>query len=242
MICSRLAVLFLLINSVANAHVQLTEQILATSVSDIRELQKTIANLDNNQIEARAAAAFEIAATSTDLVALMNADAAAHNSSQTDILIDAVQRLSEADIGVTWSEAHQRYFYDCAEYEAYLRLLPNGVRAADSLFHVLERDYFQSDDTEMLEVRAAQKFGFLQRFPDYGEAARIQIFLSIDYRDLWRLCAAREDHECTAQFSALAFEQLQNLLESSPDGAYAAIATGLLERFEEEFGHSLQAY
>lgn len=226
----------------AHAHVQLSGPILNTAIDDIQRLQENAANSD--EAGAKAAALFEIASIATEIVSLMNADVVAHNAAQAELLSESLRRVNAIGLGISWSEEHKRYFYDCAGYQEYLRLMPDGVRAADSLFHVLERSYYLDDnvDTNALELRAAEKFGFLRRFPDYGEAAKIRIFLSIDYRDLSRLCRERKDKECDTTFNMLAREQLQLIIDDTPDSPHAAVAVGLLDRFEQEFSHSLQEY
>lgn len=238
----RLLILAMCICGNAYAHVQLSAPILNAAIVDVQQLQKTI-NI-SDEPGAKAAALFEIASIATEIVSLMNADIAAHNAAQTDLLVESVRRINAIGIGISWSEQHHRYFYDCAEYQEYLRLAPDGIRAADSLFHVLERSYYLEDsaETAALELRAAEKFGFLHRFPDYGEAAKIRIFLSIDYRDLARLCRERQAKACESKFSKLAREQLQTIIRDLPNSPHAAVAGGLLDRFQQEFAHSLQEY
>ena len=238
----RLILLLTLICGNAHAHVQLSEPILNAAIDDIQHLQKAI-NI-SEEPETKAAALFEIASIATEIVSLMNADVVAHSAKQVDLLVDSVRRINEIGIGISWSEQHQRYFYDCAEYRQYLRLTPGGVRAADSLFHILERSHYveASADSAALELRAAEKFGFLHRFPDYGEAAKIRIFLSIDYRDIARFCRKRRDKVCETKFSELAREQLQTIIMDFPESSHAAVAGGLLDRFEQEFALSLQEY
>ncbi|NNC77200.1 MAG: hypothetical protein HKN77_04505 [Woeseiaceae bacterium] len=234
--------LLLLVFTGAHAHVQLSEPILKTAIDDVQRLQKGVDNNDDKKVTA--ATHFEIASIATEIVALMNADVVAHNTTQDELLSESVRRVNAIGLGIAWSDEHKRYFYDGAGYQEYLRLLPDGIRAADSLFHILERSYYLYDnvDTVALETRAAEKFGFLRRFPDYGEAAKIRIFLSIDYRDLSRFCRERREKQCETKFSELAREQLQMIIDDSPDGPHAAVAVGLLNRFEQEIAHSLQEY
>ena len=59
--------------------------------------------------------------------------------------------------------------------------------------------------------REAQEQDFLSNYPSYEKADMIGIYLSIDYRDLWRGCRETSDRECAARYLDLAQETLQGI-------------------------------
>ena len=62
------------------------------------------------------------------------------------------------------------------------------------------------------------------------------IYLSIDYRDLWRGCRDTGDRECAARYLGLAQETLQGIASDYSDKNSGDIAARMLIRVENEIG------
>ncbi|MDH3534025.1 MAG: hypothetical protein OEO82_13910 [Gammaproteobacteria bacterium] len=235
---SRLSVLLLLAAGSAHAHIPLTPAILNDA---FEELERAQAAADRETDKAgKAAAIYGFALKATDLMTLLNQEIQLHGKEQQELLDQAVAVAAGLGIDITWSEDHQRYFYTGNAYRQYLELVPDGLNAANSRYHLIETGFYRGDaaNREELDTRAAMESDFLRRYPEYGNAGRVAMFLAIDYRDLWRLCQATKDQECAARYAQLNREHLVAIADRYADGKTGEMARTLLQRFEAEIADS----
>ena len=235
---SRIALLLLLAIGGAYAHIPLTPAILNDAFEELEQAQAA-ADRETGKTE-KAAAIYDFAIKATDLMTLLNQEIQLHGKEQQELLDEAVAVAAELGIEITWSEAHQRYFYTGNAYRQYLELVPDGINAANSRYHLIETGFYRGDaeNREELETRAAMESDFLRRFPEYGNAGRVAMFLAIDYRDLWRLCHATEDRECADRYAQRNREHLAAIADRYADGKTGEMARTLLQRFEAEIADS----
>lgn len=149
-----------------------------------------------------------------------------------------IRRAAELGVVIHWSGEHRRYYYDGAAFQQYLELAPSGSHAADCWFRIIEkRFYFSGElDRDSLALAAAQKQDFLTNYPSYEKADKIGIYLSIDYRDLWRGCRNIGDDLCAVRYLDQARETLQRIASDYRDTNSGKIATRMLLRVEKEMG------
>lgn len=226
--------LLLCLGVVANAHIFLTLQSLDDAIAGIVEAQSALdgASVGSSSEEPT----FRLGEAATELTALMNEEVRAHGRQQDALLSAAVSRAAAAGVEIAWSDDHQRYFYDGAAFERYLAISPDGRHSASSRFRLIELDFYLGDAETVaaLARRAAAKEDFLARFPGYREAARVAVFLGVDYRDIWRLCRAQGDAECASAYLRRAVEQLRSVSRTYVDSDDGEIAGRLLERLKNE--------
>ncbi len=155
---------------------------------------------------------------------------------QQSLLDEAVSRAAGLGVEIAWSEDHQRYFYMGSAYRRYLELVPEGLNAANSRYHLIETGFYRgnAENREELAARTAIESDFLRRYPKFGNAGRVAMFLAIDYRDLWRTCRATDDHECADRYAKLNRDHLEAVSARYADGKTGELARALLQRFEAE--------
>lgn len=224
----------LLITLPALAHVWLSPDIVDGSVADLQKLQKTIAATEDDG--EKATAWFEFAGAASELTSLMNEEVTAHGMEQRRLLEEAVARAGELGANIVWSEDHKRYFYLGEAYRKYLALAPEGLHAVDSRYHLIGIDFYQGDSKDLatLAARAADKRDFLERYPAFGDADRVAIYLAVDYRDLWRLCTKQDSCDSAEKYAELLREHLAWVAGHFTGGKTADLAREFLRRFEEE--------
>lgn len=234
------AAVLLFTSAVALAHVWLSAEIVDGAMADLRkftERAETAADRGD-----RAAAWFEVATTASELTDLMNEEVAGHGREQQRLLDEAVARAGEIGVRIAWSAEHQRYFYLGDAYARYLSATPDGINAADSRYRLIEVDFYHGDagDFDMLVRRADDKRDFLQKYPAFGDAGRVAMFLAVDYRDLWRQCRERTDETCAARYAKRLREHLAAAADRYADDRTGPLLQEFSRRFEIEAGLSPQ--
>jgi hypothetical protein len=235
----RVAVL-LLASAVALAHVWLSAEIVDGAMADLRKFTERAGTAaDRGE---RAAAWYEVATTASELTDLMNEEVAGHGTEQQRLLDEAVARAGEIGVRITWSAEHRRYFYLGDAYARYLSAAPDGINAADSRYQLIEVDFYHGDvgDFDMLVRRADDKRDFLQRYPAFGDAGRVAMFLAVDYRDLWRQCRERGDETCAKRYAARLREHLASAADRYAEDRTGPLLQEFSRRFEIEAGLSPQ--
>ena len=184
----------------------------------------------------QALAIYDLAIKATDLMSMLNQEIVLHGMERQDLLDEAVSRAAALGIEITWSEDHQRYFYTGRAYRRYLELMPEGLNAVNSRYHLIETDFYRGDaeSREELAARAAMEKDFLQRYPEFDDSRRVAMFLAIDYRDLWRLCRGTDDLECSDRYAKLMRDHLDVTSTRYADDKTGQLARTLLQRFEAE--------
>lgn len=222
----------LLVAATADAHIPLTQRIIDDALGDIAEA-RTAAESETGE---RAPALYELATRATALMDLLNQEIALHGLEQQELLDDAVASAASLGVDIRWSAAHERYFYTGAAYARYLELVGDGLEAANSRFHLIETGFYLGDagDRDELAARIEMADDYLDLYPDTANAARVAIFLAIDYRDLWRLCRARDDAACIERAASQLREHLDAASTSYGDDRTGQMVRALLARFDAE--------
>lgn len=218
----------------AHAHIPLTEEILDAALGEIAEARSRVD--DAQGPEQTADALYELAVQGSSLQDLLNQEIRLHGLGQQGLMDSAAARAKQFGIEITWSQDHVRYFYTGEAYRRYLEIVPDGVNAANSLFHLIETGFYLGDpeDRDSLAARAADELDYLERFADLGNAGRVAIFLAIDYRDLWRLCRASRDADCAAEAAKRLRDHLDEVASRFAGKETASMAESLRRRFEAE--------
>ncbi len=231
---SLIRILLLFVVGSAHAHIPLSPAILDNAFEDIEQAQAT-ADAETGTAE-RAAAIHNLAIEANGLMMLLNQEIQLQGMYQQNLLDEAVARAAGLGIEITWSEDHQRYFYTGGAYHRYLELMPDGLYAANSRYHLIETGFYRGNAEyhEGLVARVAMENDFLHRHPEFGNAGRVAMFLAIDYRDLWRICHAADDFECMDRYAKLFRDHLAAVSAHYADSETAELARTLLQRFEAE--------
>ncbi len=229
-----LRILLLLAVGSAHAHIPLSPVILDDAFEDIEQAQAAVDA--ETETAKKAAAIYGLAISANSLMTLLNQEIQLYGMDQQYLLDEGVARAAGLGIEIMWSEDHQRYFYKGGAYRRYLELMPDGLYAANSRYHLIETGFYRgnAENREDLVARAAMESDFLRRHPEFGNAGRVAMFLGIDYRDLWRLCRAADDFECMDRYSKLNRDHLEAVSAHYADSKTGELARTLLQRFEVE--------
>ncbi len=205
----------------------------------LRELHLLSAQIHGSyDVSTQSFAAYALGLEAATLAELLSKEVAAHGDPEDLMIATTVQGAAEVGVVIHWSGEHQRYYYDGAAFRRYLELAPSGSHAADCWFRIIEQSFYFSEelDRDSLASAAAQKQEFLTNYPSYEKADTIGIYLSIDYRDLWRGCRDTGDRECAARYLDLAQETLQGIASDFSDMNSGDVAARMLIRVEKEMG------
>ncbi len=235
----RIGAALLLLAAAVQAHIPLTQSIIDDALGDIAAARTAA----GNDTGSKAQALYELAMRATALMDLLNQEIALHGLEQQDLLASAVASAAELGVDIRWSGEHERYFYTGEAYARYLELVPDGLNAANSRFHLIETGFYLGDagDRDELDARITLAREYLQLYPDTANAARVAIFLAIDYRDLWRSCRAAADAACAERSAALLREHLDAVSARYGDDKTGQMARALLARFDAEAAEADQA-
>lgn len=223
-----------LANVPAAAHVFLTSENLNES---LKSMQRTLRDLRQEDGQrSLAQPLFELGIEAQELAELLNSEVRMHGREQENLLQLALKRCNALGVNIFWSPEHKQYFYDGDAFRNYLEEAPEGPHAAESSYRLIEYDFYHADidDARTLRAAADRKRKLLQQFPQFRAAARVGVFLGIDYRDLWRLCRASGQSECASDSLTLARKQFLHLMKEYPDSDTAELASRLLQRIEDE--------
>ncbi len=231
---TQFGILLLLVVGSVHAHIPLSPAILDDAFEDL-QLAQAAADAETKTAK-KADATYDFAMKATGLMTLLNQEIQLQGMYQQGLLDDAVSRAAVLGIEITWSEDHQRYFYAGGAYRRYLEIMPEGLNAANSRYHLIETDFYRGDarNREELATQAATESDFLQRHSEFGNAGRVARFLAINYRDIWRLCHATDDQECADRYATLNRDHLEAVSARYADDTIGKLARTQLQRFEAE--------
>ncbi len=235
-VIARCILLFLALFLSAHSDVILSADDADNIVRELHLLSSQIHG--SNDLPTQIFAAYALGLKSATLAELLSKEVAAHGDPEDLMIATTVQGAAEVGVVIHWSGEHQRYYYDGTAFRRYLELAPSGSHAADSWFRIIEQSFYFSgeSDRDSLASAAAQKQEFLTNYPSYEKADKIGIYLSIDYRDLWRSCRDTGDRECAARYLDLAQETLQGIASDFSDMNSGDVAARMLMRIEKEMG------
>ncbi len=232
-----LITLFVLSSSAANADVYVSAGSIDDGLGKLRVLISEIH--ESSDLSKRISAIFALGQEATALADFLSREVAAHGQQEKKLLDKAIEGAAELGAAITWSGDHNRFFYDGAAFREYLELAPLGPHAADCWFRIIEHQFYFSEslDRGSLMVGVTRKRNFLQNFPEHGETGKVGIYLSIDYRDLWRHCRDSGDRQCATRYLNLTREQLQMIASDYKNTSSGEIAARMLKRIEMESSH-----
>lgn len=224
----------LISSPVALGHLFLTEQSLDDALASIAEWHARIPVTGDDG--GGAEALFRAGDAAWALANMMNDEVRVHGLGQQALMTEAIERAREYGVSIAWSDDHQRFFYDGDAYRQYLDAYAGGSFAADSRYRLIELDFYlaSADSVAALQARAMEKRSFLDDYPAYAAAARVGIFLGIDYRDLYRLCSGNGDTDCGQHYGKLALQQFRQVAEAHADSDSGEVARRLLQRTSDE--------
>lgn len=170
------------------------------------------------------------------LAALLNDEVAAHGSQEKGLIDLGLKRAKEIGVEIAYNKEKQQFFYDGAAFKRYLSETPRGGRAAEAAFWLVENEFYQSspEAPEALVAASENKKAFLRRYPRFAAAADVNVFLAIDYRDLYRHYQAAGDAAKRERFRGLARAQFKSVARRFPGTEPAKIAEEMLRRFDAE--------
>ena len=230
--------LLLAVVSSAHAHIPLSSEILNDAFDELEEAQTT-AKTEKNKSK-QAAAIYDVALTANLLMSLLNEEVQLQGFSQQSLLDWATATAADLGVKISWSEKHERYFYAGKAFRRYLDVMPEGLNATNSHYHLIETSFYLggAENRESMMARASIENEFLQRYPNFGNAGRVAMFLSIDYRDIWRSCKAANEPGCANQYAKLNRDHLTAISVDYNGTRTAELARTMLHRFEKEFANS----
>lgn len=230
--------LWLMLCWLATGSVAASEVILSVEELNetLKQMQRIRRDIDVAVETDRPELYFQLAKTADDLALVLTNEVIVNDMQQERMIDLALKRTEQLGIRLLWYPAKDRFIYDGAAFRTYLKLAPDGPRAGESAFQLLEIQFFQANgnDGTALQAAAEQKRDYLQHYADHVRAPEVGILLAIDYRDLWRLSRENEDQEATARYRDLTHGQFQWVIENHPGTKPAEISAGLLRRFEGE--------
>lgn len=227
----------LLLSPAVHSDILLSEDSVDGALKNLDFLSLEIQQADDRS--AQIAANYALGLEATSLAELLSKEFAAHGELEKILIELAIEGAAEHAVVIDWSGEHQRFYYDGAAFRQYIKLDDRGPHAADCWFRIVEQQFYFSrvQDRGSLAASAATKQAFLQSYPGYDKADKVGIFLSIDYRDIWRGCRTIGDRECAARYLELTRDQLQRIASDYTDTNSGNIATRLLIRIEKELAN-----
>jgi len=182
----------------------------------------------------RAEALFALGQEADALAELLNDEVAAHGSQEKGLIDLALARTAELGVSIAYKREKEKYFYDNAAFQQYLKDAPRGPHAAEAEFKIIQREFFQSAGMDIPAVLAAseRKSAFLRRYRTFSRNAEVNLMLAMDYRDVYRHYQAANDVRQRDRYLGLARGQLQLIAKRYAGSEQATIAQLLLRRLD----------
>lgn len=227
------AVVLLALAGGVRADVILTAENLNVSLKHMQRLRLQLQDAGPSQ---KPPLLFQLGDEADSLALLFTNEVIAHGRQQEGLINLGLKRAGNLDVKIEWLADRERYLYDGAAFRRYLDLAPDGARAAESAYRLVQIAFYRADadDARSLQAAAQRKRRFLDRFPGDDHAPEVAMMLAIDYRDLWRHYRGAGAGTEAARFQALAREQFHRVAETYTGSDEAEIARRLLRRFEDE--------
>ncbi len=223
--------------TVARADVILTTTNLNESLKTMERLRQQIGSAPAGS---RADLLFQIGLEGEALAELMSDEVIAHGMDQKPLLDLGLARTKAIGVGIAWDREKRKFLYDGAAFRQALEDAPNGTRAADATFKVIEGEFFRSTGKNVTEVLAAarRKEAFIKAYPRHARLPDVNLMLGIDLRDLARLYQELKDRPHFARYRDRARTQLRLVSRRYPGAEQGKVATEMLKRFDAEFGEA----
>ncbi|MGY8813874.1 MAG: tetratricopeptide repeat protein [Gammaproteobacteria bacterium] len=227
-----LLAIFLIIGN-SQADILLTSENLNTSLKQMQRLQL---QLKENGIQSSTDEYYQLGVTASALANLLTAEVIGHGAEQESLINLALQRSADIDVKIRWFGRLKRFFYNGDAYNQYLKNFPNGEHVAESTFQILELDYYLSEATgaDSLAKSILKMEEFLDRYPEFEKISEVELYLAINYRDLWRQYRDSEDIESVNKQVEKTRTQFEYIIEKYQGKDKSDIATRLLDRFNND--------
>jgi TolA-binding protein len=221
----------LLFTGNSQADILLTSENLNTSLKQMQRLQQSENNNSANSDEQ-----YQLGVEASALAKLLTAEVIGHGAEQESLITLALQRCAELNVNIRWFGRLKRFFYDGDGYKEYLDSFPNGEHIADATFQLLELGYYLSETTgpESLAASILKMEDFLGRYPDFEQISEVELYLAINYRDLWRQYRDNEDSETVNKQMEKTRLQFEYIIEKYEGKDKGDIAKRLLDRFNKD--------
>lgn len=180
---------------------------------------------------------YKLGMAAYDAATLISKEYASHGELEKTLIDRLVTEAADLGVVIHWSESHQRYYYDGEAFRQYIRQSPQGDSAAACRFKLIEQEFYfaQKSDRDSMIAAAEEKRAFLEEYPTQPLAEAVELYLSIDYRDLWRLCRKDDDRDCAEHYLDMARDVLLNTIKAgNRSKKTVTIATRMLQRIENE--------
>jgi hypothetical protein len=212
----------LLIASAARADVIMSAAGLNTTLKTMERLTR----------ESSGNSKFQLGLEADALASLMNQEVESHGMQERELLDLALSRTKELGVGIAYNREKKKFFYDGAAFADYLEDAPRGSHAAAAEFKLLSYQFYQSTGTDLAATIAAAgaKKRFLTRYPTFGEAAELRLYLAVDYRDVSRQYRDANDSANAEKYRLLARAECRRIARLYPGTDQAAAARQLLQR------------
>ena len=215
----------------SKADVFLTSENLNTTLKQMERLQ-----LQDNNNQTREHNIYQLGVVADMLSKLLTDEVRAHGAENESLINLALERSIELNIEIRWYGRLKRFFYNPDTYRRYLNIFPNGKYVADSIFQILEWDFYFSvlSDPNSLVEAINKKKNYLERFPGFNKVSEVERYLAIDYFDLWRHYQNEGDSESAKRQQTIALRYFEYMAEKYRDKETGELAIRLIRRFNEE--------
>lgn len=181
-------------------------------------------------------AVFDAGIQGYTLMRLINAEINSHGDLQQKLIDFAIDRCGQMGVQIKYSAKKSVYLYDFKDFETYMKIAPKGEHAPDVLFAFMEKAFLEGEAGEKsvaaLLEQIQHKKDFLKQYPEFGRRADLEMFLTLDYYELYALYSEKNDAKKSEEFKRLTMEQCRHIIKAYPDTDAASSAQDLLIRLE----------
>jgi hypothetical protein len=204
--------------------------------SSLKQMQRMQLQLQDEAVADKSNSLYQLGVTADELAKLLTDEVTAHGAENEKLIELALQRTEAMSVAISWHGRHESFFYDGDAFQRYQSEFPEGDDIADVQFRLMKREFYLASATggESLLESSRNKKAFLDRFPGYENNEQVELFLAIDYRDLYRLYAESGDSTSSREMQEKTVQQFQHIIKEYPDVEAGQIASRLLERFQSE--------
>jgi TolA-binding protein len=216
---------------VLEADIILSAQNLSAALKKMQRLQQEIASAPAAH---KAEAVFQFGVEGDALASLLSDEVVAHGMQEKALIDLALTRARELGVAIAYNDEKRKFFYDGAAFERYVKETPRGPHLAEASFWMVENEFYRlggSDPAQIL-VAVEHKRAFLRRHPAFALNAEVDLFLGIDFRDLYRLYA--DDTPKRDRYLTLARQQLRRVSTRYAGSEQAVVAAEMLRRLDQE--------
>lgn len=203
------------------------------SLKSIQQSQTTLRS--NVSASEKEEALFKIGVEAYALMKLINSDISEHGRENQGLIDLAINRSKTMGVNIQLAAGKDYYMYDFEAFTSYLKLAPRGNYAAEARFALIEKSFYDEHrdqrTPQLLLKQIEQKKQLLQEFPNLSRRADLQMFLILDYLELYTEYLERRDLAKSTQYRDRALELCRQVMKNHPDSDAANFARDLLIKF-----------